>query len=137
MVVERYPAEDPREWLNRARSNLARARVVEPEFYLEDRCFDAQQAAEKAMKGVLLALGVIFPYTHDLTRLGDLIRASGEEVTQPLIDAADLTVYAVTTRYPDLGEPVTPQEHRRAVEIAEAVARWAEDRVATMRPPPA
>ena len=51
---ERFPHDDPREWLNRARSNLARARQRIPGTYLEDACFDAQQAAEKAVKGLLL-----------------------------------------------------------------------------------
>ena len=33
---ERFPSDDPREWLNRARSNLARARDRAAEVYLED-----------------------------------------------------------------------------------------------------
>ena len=45
---KRYPPDDPREWINRARSNLQRARVQIPDVYIEDMCFDAQQAAEKA-----------------------------------------------------------------------------------------
>ncbi len=49
---ERFPPDDPREWLNRARSNLVRAKNRIPGAYLEDLCFDAQQAAEKAIKGV-------------------------------------------------------------------------------------
>ena len=46
MPPERLPADDPHEWLNRARSNLLRARAVIPGVYFEDLCFDAQQAAE-------------------------------------------------------------------------------------------
>jgi HEPN domain-containing protein len=47
----RLPPDDPHEWLNRARSSLAKARegAAFPEIYLEDLCFDAQQAAEKAI----------------------------------------------------------------------------------------
>ena len=63
---ERLPPDDPREWLNRARSNLVRARRGEAGVYLEDLCFDAQQAAEKAVKAVLVAHKVDFPYVHDL-----------------------------------------------------------------------
>ena len=48
-------ALDPREWLRRARSNLERAAVRTPHSCLEDLCFNAQQAAEKALKGVLVA----------------------------------------------------------------------------------
>jgi hypothetical protein len=38
MPVERFPPDDPREWLNRARSSLAKARGASetPEVYLED-----------------------------------------------------------------------------------------------------
>ncbi len=53
----RRPPDDPEEWLNRARSNLAQARLGrQPEVYLEDLCFQAQQAAEKALKALLLRL---------------------------------------------------------------------------------
>ena len=51
---ERFPPDDPREWMNRARGNLARAKKREPGFYLEDLCFDAQQAAEKAIKAMFV-----------------------------------------------------------------------------------
>lgn len=65
MPPERRPPDDPREWLNRARGNLLRARAMLPGVYLEDLCFDAQQAAEKAIKAVLIAHGVSFPPIHD------------------------------------------------------------------------
>lgn len=61
-----FPPDDPREWLNRARSNLARARSETEDVYLEDLCFDAQQAAEKALKAVLIHSKVRFPHVHDL-----------------------------------------------------------------------
>ena len=48
---ERFPPDDPREWLNRARSNLALAKNRIPDAYLEDLCFEAQQAAEKGHQG--------------------------------------------------------------------------------------
>jgi len=57
-------ASDPAEWLRRARSNLNLAAVQGPGICLEDLCFEAQQAAEKAIKGVLVARGVQFPYIH-------------------------------------------------------------------------
>lgn len=58
MLPERWPPDDPREWLNRARGNLLRAKALLPGVYLEDLCFDAQQATEKSIKGVLLAHGI-------------------------------------------------------------------------------
>jgi len=52
MPPKRKAPDDPLEWLNRARSNLARAKadIRLSDVYLEDLCFDAQQAAEKAIK---------------------------------------------------------------------------------------
>jgi hypothetical protein len=52
MPRRRLAPTDPNEWLRRARSNLARAKNRIPEACLEDLCFDAQQAAEKAIKAV-------------------------------------------------------------------------------------
>jgi HEPN domain-containing protein len=88
MPLERFPADDPREWLNRARSNLLRAKEEVPGVYLEDLCFDAQQAAEKAIKGVLIARGIDFPYIHDLARLLTLLKQDGEVLPPSLVSAA-------------------------------------------------
>jgi HEPN domain-containing protein len=52
-----------------------------PDVYLEDLCFDAQQAAEKAIKAVLIHLGVRFPYVHDLSVLLDLNSNQNETYT--------------------------------------------------------
>jgi HEPN domain-containing protein len=49
-AATRFPPDDPREWLNRARSHLRRAAEPLKGVYLEDLCYDAQQAAEKAIK---------------------------------------------------------------------------------------
>jgi HEPN domain-containing protein len=117
--------------LNRARSNLARAKadVHLPEVYLEDLCFDAQQAAEKAIKAVLLHLTVRFPYVHDLMALLALIEQRGVSVPESVREAGRLTRFAVVTRYPGLAEPVTQAEYERAVTIAEIVIDWAEKTV--------
>jgi HEPN domain-containing protein len=127
MPPERWPPDDPREWLNRARSNLVQARATLPGVYLEDLCFNAQQAAEKAIKGVLIARGVDYPFVHDLTRLLTLL---GQEIPPEIAEAARLTRFAAATRYPGVAEPVTAEEHQRAVATAAAVVRWAEGQIA-------
>ncbi len=65
---------DPAAWLVRSRSNLARARAgrTAPDVLYEDVCFDAQQAAEKAFKAVLVKHGIAFPRTHALAALTDI-----------------------------------------------------------------
>ncbi len=129
MPPERLPPDDPREWLNRARSNLLRSRAILPGVYLEDLCFDAQQAAEKAIKAVFIARGVDFPFVHDLARLLALLRQSGESIPPEVADATELTQYSVVPRYPGATEPVSAEDHRHAVASAEAVVAWAEERV--------
>jgi len=42
MPSERFAPDDPREWLNRANSNLALARSTAAGAYLEDLCFEAR-----------------------------------------------------------------------------------------------
>ena len=122
---ERSPANDPHEWLKRARSNLVRARQREAGVYLEDLCFDAQQAAEKAVKAVLVARRIDFPYLHDLTHLVSLLKGAGEVLPEAIRNAGRLTPYAVLTRYPGTVRPVTERDYERAVKIAEAVVGWA------------
>ena len=129
MPHERRPPDDPREWIIRARSNLVRAQAMLPGVYLEDLCFDAQQAAEKAIKAVLIARGVAFPPIHDLAGLLTILGQNDEAIPPAIADAARLTRFAVTTRYPGVAEPVTAEEHHRAVVIAEAVVTWADVRV--------
>ena len=126
MPPKRFAPNDPREWLNRARSNVIQAKEKRPRVYLEDLCFNAQQAAEKAVKAVLLHRGVRSPYIHDLSELLKLLKEAGEEVPAEVLDARELSNYAVQTRYPGPAEPVTQKEYREAVAMAERVVRWAE-----------
>ena len=126
---ERYPPDDPREWLNRARSNLAMAKNRVEGAYLKYPCFEAQQAAEKAIKAVMMKRNIEFPYVHDLGRLLTLLEQAGEGVPPAVAKAGELTPYAVDTRYPGTSEPVTEQQYCEAIEIAWAVVHWAEDRL--------
>ena len=106
--------------MRRAKADIRLAGV-----YLEDLCFDAQQAAEKAIKALLIQRGVDFPYVHDLARLLTLLEETGEKIPASIKKAEALTKYAVVSRYPGLAEPVTRTEHKKAVAIAEVVVRWA------------
>jgi HEPN domain-containing protein len=126
MKPKRFPPDDPREWIRRAKSNLAHARAHEPDVDLADNCFDAQQCAEKAIKAVFVHRGETFPYVHDLTRLIRLLERKGVKIPQYLGQAKELTRYAFVTRYPGEDSSVTQRQYRRAVRIAAAVLRWAE-----------
>jgi HEPN domain-containing protein len=126
MPPDRRHPEDPREWLNRARSNLSLARARPPEALFEDLCFEAQQSAEKAVKALLLSRGIPFPFIHDLARLLSILEQAGEQIPAQVKRAAELTPYAVISRYPGLAEPVTESRYREAMAIAETVLAWVE-----------
>jgi HEPN domain-containing protein len=131
MRAEHRDSTDPVAWLRRARSNLLKAEAARnvPDVFFEDLCFDAQQAAEKAIKALLLHRRKAFPKTHVIGELLTLVRESGLEVSEEIREAALLTRYAVVTRYPGPAE-VTEEEYTRAVELAERVLRWAESLIA-------
>ena len=54
-----------------------------------------------------------------------LARAVPETVRK----AEELTPYALITRYPGLGRPVTLEEYEAAVAAAEAVVQWAKEQL--------
>jgi HEPN domain-containing protein len=97
MVPKRLPPDDPREWLNRAKSNLAHAKALSPEVFLEDLCFDTQQAAEKAVKAVIVRRGETFPFSHDLNKLTQLLEQNGLRVPKYVKEARELTRFAMLT----------------------------------------
>ena len=130
MPPRRLPSDDPREWLNRARSDLAMAKAQGSGIYYEDLCFHAQQAVEKAIKAVLLHSGIRFPYIHDIRELISLLKRKNVSVPARVGKARELTNYAVETRYPGLSEPVSDKEYRDAVALAETVLRWADRQIA-------
>ncbi|MBI2924943.1 MAG: HEPN domain-containing protein, partial [Verrucomicrobia bacterium] len=89
------PPDSPGEWLNRARSDLAIARTSIPGAYLEDLCYHAQQAVEKALKALLLQRVGRFPYVHDLAALVSRLEEANVLVPDHVRDAVALTKYAV------------------------------------------
>lgn len=127
---------DPREWLRRARSNLALAQSgrSNPEVLYEDLCFEAQQAAEKAIKAVLVMRQVEFPKTHLIVRLLDLVEQAAVTMPSEMRAAARLSDYATRARYPGGAEEVAEDEYRQAVAWAEQAVRWAEHVVGSAAP---
>jgi len=126
MLPDNDQSGSPEDWLRHARSDLRLARLSPPPgVLLEGLCFHAQQAAEKALKAVLVAQDTPFPRSHSIGRLVELLP---RDITVPreVEDAASLTDYAVTTRYPGVSEPVDEEEYQAAVHLAEAVVAWAE-----------
>lgn len=135
MPPERRDPTHPAEWLRRARSNLARARADRnlPEVLYEDLCFDAQQAAEKAIKALLVDRKIPFPKTHAIMDLLTLLHQNGVEVPEEIRRAGLLTGYAVESRYPGVAEDVTAEDYAAAIALAECVLQWAESLISPLR----
>jgi len=116
----------PTSWLVFANSDLALAKnAAGPKVLLESLCFHAQQAAEKAIKAVLIHSGIPAPKTHSIERLIDLLPPDVDRIPT-LLEAAQLTNYAVISRYPGDEPPIPADEYNDAVRLAEAVVEWAE-----------
>ena len=104
-----------------AQSDLELAQISAPAtVMLEGLCFHAQQAAEKSLKAVLIALKIPFPKTHSIRKLLDLL-AERIEIPDELQEAAILNDYAVITRYPGAVEPIEDDEYYEAVHLAKIV----------------
>ncbi len=120
----------PEEIVDKARQWVAHAdddlRVARHTLAMAEDCpygvvaYHAQQCAEKYLKAYLVLRGVDFPYTHNIAHLLELC-ATDTDWAERLKDAAELTSYAVTARYPGIEEPVTEAEANRAMAIATSV----------------
>ena len=113
-------------WISRAQSNLDRARAgkICDTILYEDLCYDCQQAVEKSLKALLIAQDKVSPHTHIIARLLETLEEEGIVIPDNLKSASDLTEYAVHTRYPGLYEPVTEDDYREALAIAEQIHAW-------------
>jgi HEPN domain-containing protein len=116
-------------WLRYAREDLTAARAG-----LESRdvhsprhvCFDAQQAAEKALKARYVAREMQHPFIHDLDALAAGLGLQGTEAASP--DLAWLTEWAGAAQYPFGWEPGW-DEAERAVQAATHVVEAASEAI--------
>jgi HEPN domain-containing protein len=126
----------PEEWMIRSKSNLNMARQTKAAGVLwEDHCFQAHQAAEKALKAVYQSRGLLFEFVHDIRRLIVGLEKARISVPPEVRQAAELNSFIFETRYPDSVEPLTEDDLKAAVILAETVVRWAEKMVALTNEP--
>ncbi|MDA1196058.1 MAG: HEPN domain-containing protein [Planctomycetota bacterium] len=123
MTADEARALDTRACLARAREDLRAADVdlaASPSL-LADAAFHAQQASEKAMKGLLAWHDEPFRKTHDLAVIGLQCVAIDAGLEVQVRAAAPLTQYAWKFRYPgDDAEP-TRQEADHALNVARSL----------------
>jgi HEPN domain-containing protein len=113
---------DAKIWMNYAETDLhaASALLESGELFPRQVCFLAQQCGEKAIKAILIYEEVKFPKHHDLDRLRDLI-PDGWKVKEQFPDLAELTIWAVESRYPGDTPDVTEGEAKETLQLADAV----------------
>ncbi len=128
-------AQSARWWLNGAEQDLAIARDGVGR-WSNAACFHAQQAAEKALKAVLVIACGDIVRTHALGALLEELAEAGVRPDNAVVDAAKvLDKYYAPTRYPDaLGgiDPTglfTKDEALAAVAQAERIAAFAKHRM--------
>ena len=98
--------------------------------------FHAQQAAEKLLKAVLSARGVVPPRTHRLGDLLDLAENHGLTVLEEFDDLHRLTPFAVEYRYEFFAEEVEkPLERRVICEQVRRLRAWVEASLAAKEKP--
>ena len=124
----------PGEWLIHAQSDLNLARLGRGRVGIlpAQVCFHAQQAAEKALKAVLLAATLCFPLSHDIQELLKIANQGGLAVPPEVAEAVALTHFAVEARYPGYAEEITMVEVEAAIRTAEVVVDWAATAVASV-----
>ena len=104
-------------YLRIAQADLAEAqRMVELSGFRDSSIgFLLQQACEKALKGWIHSRGGLAPFTHDLVALMDWLQESGADLSS-FERIADLTFFAVQTRYDDSLE-ITPPDWSRLLRV--------------------
>ena len=113
---------DALRWLRYSMEDLEVARVLLARRPPASRhvCWLSQQAAEKALKAALVLEGVEFPFTHDLDALRNRL-PDGWHVRSTHADLAELTQWAVETRYPGDWPETTELDAVRAEEEVRSV----------------
>jgi HEPN domain-containing protein len=88
-------------------------------------CFLCQQAAEKALKAVLLRHKVEFPPTHNLKKLFNLLPPP---ISAPpdVMESIDLVEFVLKGRYPLEFLDIQQEEYEKSLMMADRVLRWAE-----------
>ena len=117
------------EWLKRAYSSLELAKFSNNELvFYEDLCYQAQQAAEKGLKALLIYYGVEPQKTHSLFILLQELE-NFTELNDEIKDVLKLYNFAVQTRYPGDYDIIERAEYEESILIAEKCLKWVEEKL--------
>lgn len=119
------------EWFARAHDDELSCKDI-----LKDRegapntvCFLSQQLAEKYLKGYLVYREIEFPKIHQLDRLIALCKELDLDFSTLMEDAAFLTTFYVTARYPGDYPTFSWEDAERAFAAATRIQEFVEKKV--------
>ena len=106
-------------WMRQANSDWAVAELTAQQGFHSQACYHYGQAAEKALKALLISLGSLPPYSHALDRLVDSVEPGGVDVS-PIrtVRLKALSRMDTETRY--LSDNEAPADRFDAVDSAQA-----------------
>lgn len=117
MSYERYL-----DWLSEARDDFEAAEDLLKLKRYAKACFFAQQAAEKALKALLIKRCGVYERSHSVKVLLEKVREHGIEVPIELFESARiLDRHYIPTRYPNAWPAGAPHEHYVERDATEAI----------------
>ena len=121
-VSEEDRLEQTRLWIRQARTDLGMADMVLASGQMDPdpACYHAQQAAEKALKAVLIFLQVQYPFTHDLDAIREQI-PRGWGVREEFRNLKKLSDWSFKARYPGGWALPTRADATEATRLARAI----------------
>jgi len=129
---------ESRRWLSEAAWDLDTARILDERARYNSAAFHCQQAAGKAAKSLLYAIGET-PLGHSVRELLERFSESAKKSTDELMPLArELDRHYVPSRYPNALPSGTPHEtydaeaSRRALQCAEKILTYAKKFIVAM-----
>lgn len=120
--------QETKQWLDMANMDMGVAKYLMENYHpkpLEIICYHCQQAAEKAIKALVVSRGTQggLPKLHDLSFLLNQVK-NLVKIEEKYYDYADtLTPYGVAVRYPN--ELFIEERHaKEAIQYAEEIMEW-------------
>jgi HEPN domain-containing protein len=122
--------EYARLWFDKAKNDLLDAdnNLASDKVPYDTVCFHCQQAAEKLLKGFLVANGCEYPITHNLFVILDKVVEYEPEAESLRETLALLNPYAVEIRYPGDELTLTNDNAAEARQAAQEVLDWVKSR---------
>ena len=134
-----YHDNEYKEWLSFAKMDFESAKyLLSAPFYprpLNVVCYHCQQAAEKAVKALIIYFGSQggMPKLHDIAFLLNQVKniveeKSGLKLDSDLVEIADtLTKYGITSRYPNDEMDIDERKTKQAIVGSEKILIWVEN----------